>query len=285
MGFFALTWLRYGVRSSEEQVRRIKKLKNIEDLFQIAFSDPVLPGAMVTYWPWEVPLAARDRFTELLLSQKEPLPRVATQFIERLGENDAGLLDKLGRNAEAPVVRLAAKERLEQVQLEMRESHQKRLSDDRARERERRRKRAERLGIPIHFSFVESSTEEKASYEGYMEVPRPDADGFCSLNSCPCDEVMIPRGTGFLWISETAVQFRHDARTAIEAEAKARFLSMDLFDLSVPGRISPVLVCLQGARKLHLDLDVASGDAKHWWETGQAPLRPTPRFDSAMTNG
>jgi hypothetical protein len=35
-------------------------------------------------------------------------------------------------------------------------------------------------------------------------------------------------------------------------------------------------MCEECAKSLGLDLDVAAADAKHWWETGLAPLRPTP---------
>ncbi len=38
----------------------------------------------------------------------------------------------------------------------------------------------------------------------------------------------------------------------------------------------PILVCEQGAKLRGIDLKVAADDAKRWWETGKAPLRPTP---------
>jgi len=36
------------------------------------------------------------------------------------------------------------------------------------------------------------------------------------------------------------------------------------------------LFAKMGARLRNLDLHVAASDAKHWWFTGQVPLRPTP---------
>lgn len=41
-------------------------------------------------------------------------------------------------------------------------------------------------------------------------------------------------------------------------------------------RLGPILVCEQGAKLRKLDLRVAHEDAKHWWATGEVPLRPTP---------
>jgi len=41
-------------------------------------------------------------------------------------------------------------------------------------------------------------------------------------------------------------------------------------------RTGPILMCEQGARLRRLNLDIASADAAHWWDTGKVPLRPTP---------
>jgi len=38
----------------------------------------------------------------------------------------------------------------------------------------------------------------------------------------------------------------------------------------------PILMCEQGAKLRGINLDTAATDAKHWWETGLVPLRPTP---------
>ncbi len=121
----------------------------------------------------------------------------------------------------------------------------------------------------------------------YMEVPEthPGEDGICSDLNCPCGVpgVKIPRGTGYIYISQAVVDFRQDARSAAEAAKKIARLKAQpngllLFDQNV---VAPTLICEQGARKRGLDLAVASADAKYWWETGLVPLRETPLANSA----
>jgi ribosomal protein L24E len=114
----------------------------------------------------------------------------------------------------------------------------------------------------------------------YFEVPeaRPGEDGICSDNDCPCGfpGAAIPRGSGYMYISESVVDFRRDARTLREAEQKVALMQQRahvLFDQNV---ITSTLMCKQGASKRGLDLEVAAADARHWWETGLVPLRATP---------
>jgi hypothetical protein len=100
----------------------------------------------------------------------------------------------------------------------------------------------------------------------YFEVPvdvPPGSDGVCSDNDCPCGfpGARIPRGAGYLYVSQTVVGFRRDARTFL-------VLGQDV--------ATPTLVCEQGARKRGLDLEVAAADARYWWKTGLVPLRATP---------
>ena len=121
----------------------------------------------------------------------------------------------------------------------------------------------------------------------YFEVPRPPGIGLCSDKECPCSETQIPQGEGFLYISESLCTFRHDCLTYAEllekleriaksdnyaqlpdAHGVARFLP--------PGTSSPILMCKKAAELRGVDLNVSSADAKHWWETGLVPLRPTP---------
>jgi len=110
---------------------------------------------------------------------------------------------------------------------------------------------------------------------GYFEVPRPAGDGVCSDNNCPCPEVLIPRGSGYIYISQDVVDFRKDAPTVVKAKRKLSQLagSQAITFMSGP---SAILMCEQGAKLRGIDLGVAAADAKHWWETGQAPLRATP---------
>ena len=124
----------------------------------------------------------------------------------------------------------------------------------------------------------------------YFECDVPSGDGLCSDNACPCDDTVIPKGTGYLFIEQNLVDFRRqypkleDARRAKRAEAEQLHeqLGLGLF-ANVTYRLGPILVCEEGARKRNLDLDVAGADARHWWETGQVPLRATPRARDAAS--
>ena len=44
----------------------------------------------------------------------------------------------------------------------------------------------------------------------------------------------------------------------------------------IHGRTTAVLLCEQAARSRGLEIAIAAADARHWWETGTAPLRATP---------
>ena len=113
-----------------------------------------------------------------------------------------------------------------------------------------------------------------------LEVPRPSGDGLCSDNECPCGlpGAAIPRGTGYLYMSREVVDYRRDARTVERVQRKVRRMEQQLDSMIVLGQgvASPILVCEEGAKLRGLDLEVAAADAKHWWETGLAPLRATP---------
>ena len=108
----------------------------------------------------------------------------------------------------------------------------------------------------------------------YFEAPRPVGDGICSDSSCPCGDpgITIPRGTGCLYIPQDVVDFRCDARSILEAQEKVNQLDKQ----TGSSVLVPILMCEQGARKRCLELEVAKADARHWWETGLVPLRPTP---------
>ena len=121
----------------------------------------------------------------------------------------------------------------------------------------------------------------------YFECDVPPADGCCSDNACPCPETHIPRGTGYLFISQDLVDFRSQYPRMKDAEqAKLAQLQQKRDNLTRQGlggenahffyRLGPILVCEQGARKRNLNLQIAAADAQHWWKTGQVPLRATP---------
>ncbi|MFC1836056.1 hypothetical protein ACFL2Q_15275, partial [Thermodesulfobacteriota bacterium] len=114
-----------------------------------------------------------------------------------------------------------------------------------------------------------------------FECAVPKADGLCSDNSCPCSETKIPRGEGYLWVSEEVVDFRKDALSLDELRSKLDRmreygLALGNHVIIDPNVHNPVLLCEQGAKLRRMDLSVSGADARHWWETGEVPLRPTP---------
>ncbi|MBI3609769.1 MAG: HEAT repeat domain-containing protein [Nitrospirae bacterium] len=113
-----------------------------------------------------------------------------------------------------------------------------------------------------------------------FEVQMPKDDGLCSDDdySCGWPGATIPRGTGYLYITQGVVDFRKDARSIKEVEKKIERVKTRLNAnvMFSPGTATPILLCEQGARKRRIDLKVASADAKRAWNTGKAPLRATP---------
>jgi hypothetical protein len=115
-----------------------------------------------------------------------------------------------------------------------------------------------------------------------FEVPNsgPGEDCLCSDNDCPCGlpGATIPRGSGYMYVAESVVEWRRDARSVPEAEEKARRLQQQAGRAVVFGQdtVAPTLMCEQGARRRGLDLEVAAADARHWWATERVPLRATP---------
>ena len=111
---------------------------------------------------------------------------------------------------------------------------------------------------------LEVGVDSPREFYQYPAAAIPKEHGLCSDRQCPCPEVQIPKGTGYLYISPEAVEFM-------------RALKAGLIGDFVFGGPMPVLVCEQGAKLRGIDLTVAAADARRWWKTGKAPLRPTPR--------
>lgn len=116
------------------------------------------------------------------------------------------------------------------------------------------------------------------------------SDGRCSDNDCPCPPpgTLIPRGSGYLYIPPETVALRREFPIAADARAEMqRRVGQTATSLGMPlhtvYRIGPILVCEQGAKRRNLDLAVAAADARHWWQTGEVPLRATPRTAPAST--
>lgn len=115
----------------------------------------------------------------------------------------------------------------------------------------------------------------------YFECTRPPGDGTCSDDSCPCGYpgANIPRGSGYVYISKELVEMRRDALSIAAISAKVLKMQQRMgatILTATSGVFMPIVMCEQGAKKRGIDLAVAAADAKHWWETGLAPLRPTP---------
>ena len=111
----------------------------------------------------------------------------------------------------------------------------------------------------------------------YFEVPCTIDQALCSDPQCPCSETVIRRGEGYLYITPGVVEFRTDARTVAQVQRKVAQIGAVIG----PGVAAPVIVCEQGARLRRLNLAVAAADMKHWWDTGQVPLRSTPLADNS----
>ena len=134
--------------------------------------------------------------------------------------------------------------------------------------------------------FGDSSSGRSAhsSKLEYFECDVTSGDGLCSDNACPCPEVAIPRGTGFLYIEQGLVDFRRQyptlasARRAMQEKQQQMRGAFASRGSTFGGfyRLGPILVCEQGAKLRKLDLQVAGEDARHWWKTGKVPLRATP---------
>jgi len=115
----------------------------------------------------------------------------------------------------------------------------------------------------------------------YFECTRPPGDGTCSDDSCPCGYpgANLLRGTGYFYISKELVEMRRDALSLADIQKKLLAIQRGLGATMVTvtsGVFMPILMCQLGAKKRGIDLEVAAADAKYWWETGLAPLRPTP---------
>ncbi len=122
----------------------------------------------------------------------------------------------------------------------------------------------------------------------YFECDVPTDNGLCSDNACPCPEVVIQRGKGYLYIEQSLIDFRREY-PAIESARIVMSQRLEQQRANSGGqainfyRLGPILVCEEGAKLRNLDLKVAAADAKHWWETGLVPLRATPLIKEERT--
>lgn len=133
------------------------------------------------------------------------------------------------------------------------------------------------------FESKKEFTGEKGASEvdvTYMEVPGNDKDGLCSDDSCPCGSpgARIPRGEGFIYVSKDVAEFRKDCPTVAQTELKIQRMQQQLGGMIFAGSgvFRPILMCELGAKKRGIDMEIAAADARHWWNTGQVPIRRTP---------
>jgi hypothetical protein len=60
--------------------------------------------------------------------------------------------------------------------------------------------------------YTSQKAKSRAKHGGekmeFFESDVPAGDGLCSDNECPCDDTVIRRGTGYLFIDEDIVKFR-----------------------------------------------------------------------------
>ena len=114
----------------------------------------------------------------------------------------------------------------------------------------------------------------------YFDVPVSKESGACSESTCPCGNAVIPKGDGYLQISQKVVSFRKDCPTTRDLQYKLEKMQsamgcFERFELD-RGVVYPRLVCQQAAIRYQLNLEVAAQDAANWWSTGKVPLRATP---------
>lgn len=124
------------------------------------------------------------------------------------------------------------------------------------------------------FDRFSSNLKEDEIPRGYFEMPgNSNRQAVCSDDECPCPDVEIPFGKGYMYISKKTVEFRQDSPTF--AQFKDKIVGQVRYDVR---SVSPILMCETAARLRDLNLNVAASDAKYWWETGLLPLRPTERM-------
>lgn len=90
----------------------------------------------------------------------------------------------------------------------------------------------------------------------YFTFDRSSDTLTCADAECECGKSTIPEGGGYLYVSPGAVRAHSPDGS---------------------GSDEPLLICEVAARRRDLDMETASEDAAHWWKTGSAPLRATPR--------
>jgi len=125
-----------------------------------------------------------------------------------------------------------------------------------------------------------STSTWSAKTRQFFEVPVKHEVGHCAEPGCSCGNAGIPKGNGYLYISQQVVDFREDCPTPRNLLYKLNKARADVgcFESYIPEKhvFYPQLICKQAAIRRQLSLEIAAKDAADWWKTGQAPLRSTP---------
>jgi len=262
-----------------ESVRQsaVRNLEDQEIIAEVALQDA----------DWEVRKAAVRRLMHqgLLaeIAQNDDDDDVRAAAVKQL--DDQELLTALAKSANDVSVRTAAVERLDDQETlagiarddtndHLREAARARVTDP-ALEAEFVEQKAE-LAAQEAATAAQERAQNPHPIPGlvYMEVPGPGRSAVCSDDNCPCPEVPIERGEGYMYVSEDLAELRRRCPSLAEIKAWREQLGANV--MFGGGTLSPVLTCEQGARLRNLDMTVAGQDATWWWETGKVPCRATP---------
>jgi hypothetical protein len=111
----------------------------------------------------------------------------------------------------------------------------------------------------------------------FIECEKVQGDAYCADNDCSCTLTPLPKGGGYIYISDAVVHFRKDALTLSEVQTKMASYTVEGEYISA-SKYAPILVCELSVMRRNLDLSVARADAQQFWNEGRVPLRATPRM-------
>ena len=132
----------------------------------------------------------------------------------------------------------------------------------------------------------------QSSAPTYFELRLPEGDGVCSDNYCPCGfpGARIPRGSGYVLISEAIVNWRRKFPTLAEWDRAQIIIQgmqadaadkefMETLEVVPASGLQPIMCCQQSPLLEIVDRQVAAADAQAMWKSARLPLRATPLKD------
>lgn len=124
---------------------------------------------------------------------------------------------------------------------------------------------------------------------GFFELRLPDGDAACSDNYCPCGfpGARIPRGAGYVVLSEEVIDWRKKFPTQAEwdialasIQSQTDVLVKEMMtEVLPPSGLQPILCCDQSPLLDIVDRHVSGADAQMMWKSARLPLRATPLKD------